>query len=57
MPKKTFYAGERGARGQDRTQFHVLLSTDERRKLVRLSHKMKMNAAEVVRALIMEAKT
>lgn len=54
---KGFYSsGERGSRGVGRKQFHVLLSEDEREKLIILSHKMKLNAADVVRALIAKAR-
>lgn len=51
-----FYAtGKRGTRNMERTQFHVLLTSAERAKLVRLSRSMKLNAADVVRALINKA--
>lgn len=54
---KGFYTdGKRGSRGVDRVQFHVLLTKDERAKLVTLSHKKKMNAADVVRDLIAKAR-
>ena len=56
-PPKGFYSsGERSSRGIGRRQFHVLLREEEREKLVKLSHKMKLNAADVVRELIAKAK-
>lgn len=54
--KKFFTDGKRGSRGVDRVQFHVLLTKEEREKLVLLSHKKKMNAADVVRDLINKAR-
>lgn len=51
-----FAAGKRGQRGVERRQFHVLLTNEERAKLVALSNKRKLNAADVVRTLIVEAK-
>jgi hypothetical protein len=55
-PRSFFTTGRRGARGVDRTPLHVLITPDERRKLIVLSHKMKLNGADVVRALINNAK-
>lgn len=55
-PKGFYTDGKRGSRGVDRVQFHVLLTKDERAKLVTLSHKKKMNAADVVRDLINKAR-
>lgn len=55
-PKGFYTDGKRGSRGVDRVQFHVLLTKEERAKLVTLSHKKKMNAADVVRDLISKAR-
>ncbi len=54
---KGFYAtGKRGPRGLKRSPLHVLITPDERTKLVKLTHAMKCSAADVVRALISKAK-
>jgi hypothetical protein len=55
-PKGFYTDGKRGSRGVDRVQFHILLTKEERAKLVTLSHKKKMNAADVVRDLIAKAR-
>lgn len=54
--KGFFATGRRGPRGLDRRPLHVLLTSEERSKLVKLTHRMKLNAADVVRALITKAK-
>ncbi len=55
--EKGFYAtGKRGPRGLKRSPLHVLITPDERTKLVKLTHAMKCSAADVVRALISKAK-
>lgn len=55
-PRGFFTTGKRGARGVDRTPLHVLITPGEKKKLIGLSHKMKLNGADVVRALINNAK-
>jgi len=55
-PRGFFTTGHRGARGIDRTPLHVLITPAEKKKLISLSHKMKLNGADVVRALIQRAK-
>jgi hypothetical protein len=48
-----FYTtGTRIARGQDVSPLHILITPKERAKLIKLTHKMKLNAAGTVRALI-----
>lgn len=55
--KKAYYSdGTRAERRTDRVQFHVALTKEEREKLVILSHKKKMSAANVVRDLISKAR-
>ncbi len=55
--KSDFFAtGKRGIRDVERTQFHIMLTLEERAKLVRLSRSMQLNAADVVRTLIAKAK-
>lgn len=62
VPKRTkgnpvFYVtGTRSARGVDRSPLHILITATERAKLIKLTHRMKLNAAGVVRALIQAAK-
>lgn len=51
-----FTTGKRGARGVDRRPLHVLITPAERQKLIKLTHAMKLNAADVVRTLINKAK-
>ena len=51
-PPPFFQSGDRAERGVHRSQFHLLLSDNQRKKLVVLSKKMKKSAADVVRALI-----
>lgn len=54
--KKGFFTtGRRGPRGVKRHQFHILLTPEEHKKLTALSHKKKMNAADVLRSMLMEA--
>jgi hypothetical protein len=54
--KGFFATGRRGPRGLNRSPLHVLLTPEERSKLVQLTHQMRLNAADVVRALIAKAK-
>lgn len=54
--EKGLYKAGRGERGVDRTPFHVRLDEKQREKLEKLSRKMKMTGADVVRRLIEEAR-
>lgn len=53
---KRFYVGTRAERGVERKHLHVLLNDKEHQKLVRLTQRWQKTAADVVRALIVEAK-
>lgn len=53
---KSFYAPKnRGPRGVKRVALHMLMEEDTRQKLVRLTHKRKQSASDVVRELIAKA--
>ncbi len=45
----------RGARGHERFPFHIKLTAPERAKLAKLSKKLKMTAADVIRQLLKAA--
>lgn len=53
---KFFGAGQRGLRGEQRKQFHVLLTKEEHEALAKLTHKMQLSAADVFRQLLAKAK-
>lgn len=56
MARSFYSTHKRGTRGVKRLQFHIMLTADERAKLVKLSHKLEMSAADVVRKLLAGAR-
>ncbi len=53
---ESFYqSGKRAERGTERFPFHIKFSVAERAKLVKLTKKMKMTGADVIRLLIQQA--
>ena len=52
---KGFYRTGRRRNVGEHKQFHLLLDPEDYAKLAKLSHKMKLTAADVVRALVRSA--
>jgi hypothetical protein len=52
MAKSYYQPSTRADRSVPRKTFHVLLSEEEREKLVKLSHKWKLSAADTFRKVL-----
>ena len=50
--KKYYQPATRADRSVPRKTFHILLSDEEREKLVKLSHKWKLSAADTFRKVL-----